>query len=185
MKAWFLGAGLAALIAFPVQASVIGSSITCNVLNGSGLGGGEPNCDPAAQIITAGGPTIVINGNGTVPALNIAFMAGWIDISAAPGLGSIGFTDEIIQISGIIDSTGETPTVRGFSDTVADPDFGLSDVTFSGNTLSIDLSGVTWLAGESAGFDVAVPLPLPALLLLSGLAGLGFVARRKKGAEAA
>ncbi|MEO0622771.1 MAG: hypothetical protein AAFU49_02435 [Pseudomonadota bacterium] len=166
------------------KASVVGSSLTCEVINaGDGLvnafGGAEPNCDAGPYVITDTGPTIAINGNGTVAALEIMFMGGWIDITTATGLGAIGFTDEIIRLSGFVDSTGDEPIISAFSESIADPDFDLSDITLEGGVLEIDLAGVSWLSGEAVGFDVSVPLPLPALLLLTGLVGLGYMGRRK------
>ncbi|MEL6220687.1 MAG: hypothetical protein AAFR79_19905, partial [Pseudomonadota bacterium] len=123
--------------------------------------------------------TIAINGNGTFAALEIMFMGGWIDITPTAGLVSISFTDEIIRLSGFVDSTGDEPIISAFSESIADPNFSLSDITLEGGVLEIDLAGVTWLSGESVGFDVSVPLPLPALLLLTGLVGLGYMGRRK------
>ncbi|MEM9146475.1 MAG: hypothetical protein AAGC57_09770 [Pseudomonadota bacterium] len=163
------------------QASVVGSSITCQVINaGDGVvnasGGSERNCDPGPYVVTDTEPTIFINSNGTTPGLEIMFMGGWIDIT---GLADQVFTDEIIRLSGFVDSNGDTPVIGGFSDTISDGDFGLGDLSFADGVLEIDLAGVTWLTGETVGFDVAVPLPVPALLLLSGLAGLGLVARRR------
>ena len=168
------------------QALVVGSSVTCTVVNGGAFGGGEPNCDPGPYAIQADGPTISLNGNGTVPSLLVEFTGGMVEINTAPGLGAIGFVDEILQLSGFIDSSGGSLFIDNFSDTLADPDFESSDVTILSGVLSVDLSGVIWLGGESASFEIAstgmsaVPLPPSALLMLSAIAGLGFGLRRRK-----
>jgi len=168
------------------QALVVGSSVTCNVLNGSAFGGGEPNCDPGPYAIQADGPTISLNAVGTVPGLLVEFTGGMVEINTAPALGGIVFTDEILQLSGFIDSNGGSLFIDNFSEILADPDFASGDVTILSGILSVDLSGVTWLAGESASFEIAstgvtaVPLPQSALLMLSAIAGLGFGLRRRK-----
>ncbi|MEM1345543.1 MAG: VPLPA-CTERM sorting domain-containing protein [Pseudomonadota bacterium] len=101
-------------------------------------------------------------------------------IAGGGGGGTLTQSYQFIGISSFSATLTGTPGVGNLTQ---------SDITVLGNTLLLDLTDVTFntvggtppLSGFDVSFsNVVVPLPAPVLLLLSGIAGLGIVARKKK-----
>lgn len=159
-------------------ASLVGQEVTCSVAGGTGL-----SCAPSPFTITAGAPDPDAQVlSGLTPVLDIDFMDGWVDITFSGGESLPPFIFEspiTLTLSGLLPANGAETSLRSLSISGV---MGLTVANFmiAAGVLTIDLSGSTWDAGSAVGFDVAVPLPAPALLLLAGLAGLGFAARRRR-----
>lgn len=168
-------------LAAPAQA-VTGSMVDCTV---SGAQLTSP-CSPTSFTVTDGMATpdtqIGIAGGGGA-TLDVFFMGGWIDIILDSAIGGAGFSPgQQIEFSGLTDPLAPTVPLGLYGVTSSNvTGFDISNLLLSGDTLTIDLGGVTFGAdGASIGFDVAVPLPASVLLLGSALLGLGAMRRRPR-----
>ena len=187
-------AGLLALcFAGAAQASLLGQTVTCSSESLFNL-----SCSsPTATVTDGGTPEFELQSSSGSALFGIdvsgdsVLMTGLTSLAiGGPNLLTLGdliwVNDPGATITGITNFlvSGVTEQFVGIGDGLVE-----SDVSFAANSVTIDYTSTDWSDGAFVSFDLVTThsaLPEPATLALFGLglAGLGFVARRRRALQA-
>jgi hypothetical protein len=163
-----LAAGLAAAGA---QASLVGSSATCSI---------TPTplwvCNTAGATVVDPGEEfrLVLAGSDF---FSIDIDANSLKITLVSRGGLVMGAGELAHFGGL----GAAAAVTGFT-SAGEAGFDLSDVSFSGGVLDLNLNGSSWAPGDSAtiSFDTSVPEPGSVALVGLALAAAALARRQRR-----
>lgn len=174
------------------QIAVAITAITVSGLANASFVGDSVQCGVEVGFLTGCGPTSSVVGSGN--EFRVGTVAPGYSYDVDIGASSLKLTMNGAGLSGWIgqiyltglDWVGTPATITGISNFATTADYGmsLSDISFSRNSLAIDLHNSGWSGGDTLSFDIqtsATKIPEPASLGLVGLglAVLGFSRRRR------
>lgn len=174
--------GFALVLAMPLgaRASLIGDTVNCAVV-------GSLICAPPSAVVAADPPPEFALLLGT-PVFDLDIGATTVLLTNTVAVG-IGGSSTLVTLS----SLSDTPqgNVIGFTFDFSNvAEFAASDVSFTADSLSMELSSTTWSPGQAAKITLlfsnetestpGVPEPSTLVVLALGLVGAGLTARRDR-----
>jgi hypothetical protein len=181
MQKMLVAAGVALAISFPVQATLIGDTITCSAT------GALVCATPSAVVMDAPAtPEFTLNHVVGFPVFTVDVGASSINVRASFLGFSASATGTALDLGSLDDSVGPIIGIANFT-TTGTIGIDASDVTFTAHSIHFNMDDSGWDITANASFDLLVASPVvsanePAtlMLLVAPLAIWGVTRRRKR-----
>ena len=169
------GSGGSAIPVAPVGASVSGF-VTVDTSQVAGCS--NPSCyfPLGALSMTTGGHTfvsndLIVNSQSGSPGTDYWRAAGYSGSLTLDGVLETGFLNTLIFVQGTKTNSSILQNVTSINETVITLNYAVGDSPYSSHN---------YMSGHLTSFEAAVPIPAALPLFASGLAGLGWLSRRRR-----